>query len=82
MHESEVAQLCPTPSNPMDCSLPGSSIHGIFILDLVNQPKAREQTYILTADMLLAYGFGVLWKRRLSLLLEPPLEMKSQLRNF
>ena len=30
MHESEVAQLCPTLSNPMDCSLPGSSIHGIF----------------------------------------------------
>ena len=32
MHESEseVAQLCPTPSDPMDCSLPGSSIHGIF----------------------------------------------------
>ena len=28
--ESEVAQLCPTPSNPMDCSLPGSSDHGIF----------------------------------------------------
>ena len=32
MHESEseVAQLCPTLSDPMDCSLPGSSIHGIF----------------------------------------------------
>ena len=28
--ESEVAQLCPTPSDPMDCSLPGSSIHGIL----------------------------------------------------
>ena len=28
--ESEVAQSCPTPSGPMDCSLPGSSIHGIF----------------------------------------------------
>ena len=28
--ESEVAQSCPTPSDPMDCSLPGSSIHGIF----------------------------------------------------
>ena len=28
--ESEVAQLCPTRSNPMDCSLPGSSVHGIF----------------------------------------------------
>ena len=28
--EREVAQLCPTPSDPMDCSLPGSSVHGIF----------------------------------------------------
>jgi len=28
--ESEVAQLCPTLSDPMDCSLTGSSVHGIF----------------------------------------------------
>ena len=28
--ESEVAQSYPTPSDPMDCSLPGSSVHGIF----------------------------------------------------
>ena len=28
--KSEVAQSCPTPSDPMDCSLPGSSVHGIF----------------------------------------------------
>ena len=28
--EREVAQSCPTLSNPMDCSLPGSSVHGIF----------------------------------------------------
>ena len=28
--ESEVAQLCPTLRDLMDCSLPGSSIHGIF----------------------------------------------------
>ena len=28
--EREVAQSCPTLSDPMDCSLPGSSIHGIF----------------------------------------------------
>ena len=28
--ESEVAQSCLTPSDPMNCSLPGSSIHGIF----------------------------------------------------
>ena len=39
MHESEseVAQSCPTLRDPKDCSLPGSSIHGIFqarVLDL------------------------------------------------
>ena len=28
--EIEVAQSCPTPSDPMDYSLPGSSVHGIF----------------------------------------------------
>ena len=28
--ENEVAQLCLTLSDPMDCSLPGSSVHGIF----------------------------------------------------
>ena len=28
--ESEVAQSCPTPSDPMDCSPPGSSLHGTF----------------------------------------------------
>ena len=28
--ESEVAQLCPTLSNPMDCSPPGPSVRGIF----------------------------------------------------
>ena len=38
MRESEVAQSCPTLSDPMDCSLPGSSVHGIFqarVLELV-----------------------------------------------
>ena len=28
--KSEVTESCPTLSDPMDCSLPGSSIHGIF----------------------------------------------------
>ena len=28
--ESEVAQSCPTLCDPIDCSLPGSSVHGIF----------------------------------------------------
>ena len=34
--ESEVAQSCPTLSDPMDCSLPGSSVHGIL------QPRVLE----------------------------------------
>ena len=43
--ESEVAQLCPTLHDPMDCSLPGSSAHGIFqarVLEWV----AIEGTYL------------------------------------
>ena len=42
--ESEVRQLCPTLCNPMDCSLPGSSIHGIFqarVLEWVAMPFSR-----------------------------------------
>ena len=34
--ESEVAQSCLTLSDPMNCSLPGSSVHGIF------QARVRE----------------------------------------
>ena len=29
-NENEVVQSCPTLSDPMDCSLPGSSVHGNF----------------------------------------------------
>ena len=39
-----VPQLCPTLSNPMDCSLPGSSVHGILqarILEWVSIPFSR-----------------------------------------
>ena len=40
--ESEVIQSCPTFCDPMDCSLPGSSIHGIFqarVLEWVPLPS-------------------------------------------
>ena len=33
--ESEVVQSCPTLSGPMDCSLPGSSVHAIFQAQLI-----------------------------------------------
>ena len=53
--ESEVAPSCPTLGNHMDCSLPGSSIHGIFqarILEWVTisfsrgSPQPRDQTWV------------------------------------
>ena len=47
--ESKVAQSCPTLSDPMDCSLPGSSIHGIF------QARVLEQVAIaFSADFTLS----------------------------
>ena len=53
--ESEVTQLCPTLCDPMDCSLPGSSDHGIFqarVLKWVamsfsrGSSRPRDQTYV------------------------------------
>ena len=42
--ESEVTQSCLTPSDPMDCSLPGSSAHGIF------QARVLEWVPLLSED--------------------------------
>ena len=52
--ESEVAQLCPTPSDPMDCSLPGSSAHGIF------QARVLEWGAIAFSNTALMYPFSYL----------------------
>ena len=52
---SEVAQSCPTLCDPMDCSLPGSSVHGILqarILEPVDisfsrgSSQSRDQTQV------------------------------------
>ena len=48
--ESEVAQSCPTLSDPMDCSLPGSSIHGIC------QARVLEWGAIAFSEIGLALG--------------------------
>ena len=45
--ESEVAQSCLTLSDPMDCSLPGSSMHGIF------QARVLEWGVILPSSAIL-----------------------------
>ena len=52
---SEVAQSCPTLCDPMDCSLPGSSVHGIFqaiVLEWIaisfsrGSSQSRDQTRV------------------------------------
>ena len=53
--ESEVAQLCPTLCDPMDCSLPGSSVHGVsqaIVLEWIaisfsrGSSQPRDQTQV------------------------------------
>jgi len=44
--EREVTQSCPTLRDPMDCSLPGSSVHGIF------QARVLEWGAIAFSDLL------------------------------
>ena len=68
--EREVAQLCLTLSDPMDYSLPGSSIHGIFQARVLEWGAIAFS--VLTARdnklfLLLIIGFAVYWcdtKRR------------------
>ena len=52
--ESEVTQLCPTLSDPMDCSLPGSSVHGIF--------QARVLEWVAIAFSLLISRLRANWR--------------------
>ena len=54
MRESEVAQSCPTPRDPMDCSLPGSSVHGIFL--------ARVLEWVAIAFSTMDMSLGKLWE--------------------
>ena len=52
--ESEVAQSCLTLSNPMDCSLPGSSVHGISqarILEWGAVAFSREEGHLEVKSM-------------------------------
>ena len=51
--ESEAAQLCPTLSDPMDCSLTGSSVHGIF--------QARVLEWGAVAFSVVALGYTNLY---------------------
>ena len=51
--EREVVQSCPTLHDPMDCSLPGSSIHGIF--------EARVLEWVAIAFSTDIYMYVQMW---------------------
>ena len=56
--ESEVAQSCPTLCDPMDCSLPGSFVHGIFharILEWVAISFSSKMVYSLSNKVCLFF---------------------------
>ena len=78
----EVAQSCPTLCDPIDCSLPGSSVHGIFqaiVLEGIaisfsrgsSQPRARTQVSRIVEDALPSEppGKSIQWKMGWSWLL-------------
>ena len=67
--ESEVTQSCPTLSNPMDCRLPGSSVHGIFQARVLewgsiafsdDQPRQhiKKQRHYFAKKGLSSQGYG------------------------
>ena len=60
--ENEVAQLCPTLHDPMDCGPPGSSVHGIF--------QARVLEWGAIAFSLWAWG-SFLWNEERGLAASP-----------
>ena len=63
--ESEVAQSYPTPSDPMDCSLPGSSIHGIFqarVLEWGAIAFSDDLSYIISIIDPIIQGIGKSYK--------------------
>ena len=68
--EREVAQLCPTLGDPMDCSLPGSSIHGIL------QARVLEWGSIIRELMLNSFSHVRLFVTLWTIAREGPLSME------
>ena len=61
--QSEVAQLCPTHSDPMDCSLPGSSVHGIFQAGVLEWGAIAFSTPLLYLERILCSNLVIYSER-------------------
>ena len=53
--EREFVQSCPTLSDPMDCSLPGSSVHGIFQARVLESGAIAFLNGLLITDLVVFY---------------------------
>ena len=65
--ESEIAQSCPTLSDPMDCSPPGSSVHGIFQARILEWVAVAHHKYFGNLTHLVVYFYKEVfesWKSR------------------
>ena len=60
--ESKVAQSCPTLSDPMDCSPPGSSVHGIF------QARVLEWVASAFSNSMLQSAYQNMWHKNTKIL--------------
>ena len=62
--EREFTQSCPTPHDPMDCSLPGSSTHGIFqarVLEWGAIASSMFLSHVQRTSQFSAAGFDAAW---------------------
>ena len=71
--ESEVAQSCLTLSDPMDCSLPGSSVHGIFQARVLEWGAIAFSDWISDSSAFSTPSLNI-WKSSVNVLLKPSLE--------
>ena len=61
LHESEVVQSCPTLRNPVDCSLPGSSVHGICQARILECDAVAFSKSITYSSLKCPLRFNVHW---------------------
>ena len=75
--DSEVAQSCPTPSDPKDWSLPGSSVHGIFqarVLEWGAIAFSTDVGNLISGSSAFSKTSLNIWKFMVHVLLKPDLE--------
>ena len=59
--ESDVTQSCPTLSDPMDCSPPGSSVHGIFQARVLEWGAIAFSIFYRCPQIVLTHVLFILW---------------------